>query len=87
MTGLRIDPPCQKAHVQNWLDSIRSRKLPVADVEIGHRVITACHLGVIAYKVGRRVRWDAKKEAIIGDPEAQKLTTKPYRAPWNLPKV
>ena len=86
-TGLRIDPACQEAHVQNWLDSIRSRKLPAADVEIGHRVITACHLGAIAYRVGRKVRWDAKNEAIIGDPEAQKLTTKAYRAPWVLPRV
>ena len=85
--GLLIDPACQEAHVQNWLDSIRSRKLPVADVEIGHRVITACHLGVIAYRTGRRVRWDAAREAIVGDPEAHKLTTKVYRAPWRLPEV
>jgi predicted dehydrogenase len=86
-TGLHIDPACQEAHVQNWLDSIRSRKTPAADVETGHRVITACHLGAIAYRVGRKVRWDAKNEAIIADPEAQNLTTKTYRAPWVLPRV
>jgi len=59
----------------------------VADVEIGHRVVTACHLGAISYKVGRKLRWDRDKETIIGDPEAQKLTTKEYRAPWVLPEV
>ena len=86
-SGLRIDPPCQEAHVQNWLDAVRSRKRPVADVETGHRVVTACHLGAIAYRVGRKVRWDAAQEAVIGDAEAQKLTGKAYRAPWTLPRV
>ena len=86
-TGIRIDPECQIAHVRNWLDCIRTRQRPVADVEIGHRVITACHLGAISYKVGRKLRWDRDKETITGDPEAQKLTTKEYRAPWLLPEV
>jgi Oxidoreductase family, C-terminal alpha/beta domain len=46
----------------------------------------ACHLGNIAYRVGRRVQWDAKAERIVGDDEAQKLVTKAYRAPWSLQK-
>jgi predicted dehydrogenase len=85
--GIRIDPECQIAHIQNWLDCIRSRKKPVADVELGHRVATACHLGVISYKLGRTVKWDAGKEVFVNDAEAQSLTTKQYRAPWALPEV
>ena len=73
--------------MQNFIDCVRSRRRPVADVEIGHRVVTACHLGVIAYRTGRKIRWDAKQEKIVGDPEAQRMTSKQYRAPWLLPKV
>ena len=44
---------------------------------------TACHLANIAFRVGRRVRWDAAKEEIVGDPEAAGMLTRPYRAPWD----
>ena len=86
-TGISIDPSSQIAHVQNFFDCVRSRQKPVADVEIGHRSISACHLGVIAYKVGRQVHWNAQEERIIGDDEAQKLVSKQYRAPWLLPTL
>jgi predicted dehydrogenase len=86
-TEISIDPSSQIAHVQNFFDCIRSRQKPVADVEIGHRSITACQLGVIAYKVGRQLHWDAQQERIIGDDEAQKLALKPYRTPWLLPTL
>ncbi len=84
VTGIRLDPEFQIAHIRNWLDCIRSRETPVANWEIGHRAVTACHLGVISLRVGRKIRWDAKKEAIIGDPEARQMTTKTYRAPWRV---
>jgi hypothetical protein len=45
----------------------------------------ACHLGNIAFRTGRRIQWDVANERIVGDAEAQKLVTKPYRAPWSLP--
>lgn len=86
-TGISLDPEIQQVHIQNWLDSIRTRRTPVADWEIGHRSVTACHLGIIAYRTGRKIRWDAGTERIIGDPEAERLMTKEYRAPWDLPRV
>jgi len=60
----------------------------VADVEIGYRSVSAGHAGVIAYKLGRKVLWDAK-EMFPGDLGAQALAlmTKKYRAPWTLPAV
>ncbi len=79
-----MEPSVQDLHVQNFLDSVRSRKRPIADVEIGHRSVSACHLGVIAYRTGRRIHWDAAREEIIGDEEAQGMTARPYRAPWKL---
>ena len=74
------------AHVRNFLDCMDSRQAPRSDVEIGHNSMLACHLGNIAFRVGRRVQWDAKAERIVGDDEAQKLVMKPYRAPWSLQK-
>jgi len=71
-------------HVQNFLDCMDSRQAPRSDVEIGHNSMIACHLGNIAFRLGRRVSWDVDKEQIAGDPEAQKLVTKTYRAPWTL---
>jgi hypothetical protein len=65
---------------------MRSRELPRSDVEIGHNSMIACHLGNIAFRVGRLVRWDTDKEQIIGDPEAAKFVTRAYRAPWKLPE-
>jgi predicted dehydrogenase len=86
-TGLKIDPSCQEAHVQNFLDCVRSRQRPVADVETGYRSVSACLVGIIAYRLGRKVRWDAKTGTFPGDPEAQSMMTKKYRAPWTLPAV
>jgi predicted dehydrogenase len=71
-------------HHTNFLDCVRSRKAPIADVAIGHRSATVCHLGNIAVRTGRKITWDPAKEVIVGDAEAAKLTTKEYRAPWTL---
>jgi hypothetical protein len=66
---------------------MKSRARPASDVEIGHDSMIACHLGNMAQRLGRMVKWDPEKEAVIGDPEAQKLVNRPYRAPWVLPKA
>lgn len=73
-----------QTHVQTFLDAMRSRKRPPADVEVGHLASNPGHLMNIAWRTGRRVRWDAKKEEIAGDPEANALVTKRYRSPWTL---
>jgi len=41
---------------------MKSRELPICDVEIGHRTATVCHLGNIALRLGRRLRWDSSAE-------------------------
>ena len=71
-------------HHKNWLDCIKSRKLPICDAEIGHRSATVCHLGNIAIRTGRKITWDAAKEQIVGDKEANEMLTKSYRKPWTL---
>ncbi|MGN6544131.1 MAG: hypothetical protein ACTHK7_03715, partial [Aureliella sp.] len=76
-----------KWHMQNWLDCIRSRKLPVADVEIGHRSITVCHLSNIARAVGRTLRWDPKNESFVDDPAANEFLTRQRREGFELPEI
>jgi predicted dehydrogenase len=73
-----------KSHHQNFLDCIASREKPVADVEIGHRTATACHLANIAARIGRTIRWDAKNETIMGDDEAAAMLDRPHRSPWTV---
>jgi len=68
----------------NFIDCVRSRKRPLADVEIGHRSTIVAHLGNIAFRTGRKIRWDAAQEEIIDDPEAAKLLRRPARKPWDL---
>jgi predicted dehydrogenase len=72
-----------RPHVRNFLDCVKSRARPVADLESGHRSVTSCHLANIAMKLGRVIRWDAEKEDVVGDAEARAMLTKEYRAPWD----
>jgi len=73
-----------QAHVQNFLACVKSRQRPNADVEEGHRTAVMCHLGNISTRLGRSIRWDGAAEQAIGDPEANHMLARPYRAPWKL---
>ena len=57
-------------HVENWLTCIKSRMAPNADVELGHRSATVCHLGNIARWTNRKLRWDPASERFLEDAEA-----------------
>jgi len=75
-------------HMGYWLECIPSRKRPNADVEIGHRSVTVCHLANLARRLNRKIHWDPKKEQVIGDNEANLLATnRPRRKGWELPKI
>src|SRR5262249_11962254 len=71
-------------HVKDFIECVRSRKRPAADVAIGHRSSLVPHLGNLAYRTGRKLRWDAAKEEIVGDPEASALLGRKARKPWDL---
>jgi predicted dehydrogenase len=73
------------AHVRNFLDCVKSRQQPVLNLEVGHHVSTVAHLGNISYRTGRKIFWDAQKEQIVGDKDADKLVGVKYRKPWKLP--
>jgi predicted dehydrogenase len=76
-------PVIAKSHKQNWVDCIKTRAKPVADVEVGARTAQVCQLGNIGYWLRRPLKWNPDKEEFIGDAEANKLRSRENRAPWN----
>ena len=71
-------------HHQNFLDCVRSRKPTITPVETAHHSAIPGHLGLISMLVGRKLKWDAQSEQILGDAEASQLLTRPFRPPWKL---
>jgi len=69
-------------HHRNFLNCIANRRPAICDVEIGHRTATACHLGNLAIRSDRPIRWDSQSEQIVGDPELAADVDKAYRQPW-----
>ncbi len=74
-------------HMQHWLDCIKTRQKPIADVEIGHRSATVCHLGNIARLLGRRLLWDPVREQFADDEQANMLLDRPRRNGYELPEL
>ena len=71
-------------HVRNFVQCVKSRRDPVEPVEAGHRTASLCHLGNIAMKLRRKIRWDPEQEQIVDDDEAAKFLSRPVQAPWRL---
>jgi predicted dehydrogenase len=78
-----------RAHIENFLACVKSRKKPAADLEtIGHPSSILCHAGNLAWRMGRTLQLDPTSETFIGDDEANAHRTRPeYRKPWTLPDV
>lgn len=75
-----------RPHLQNWLDCIRSRDIPHAPVEIGHRTATACHLVNLARQLNRPLHWDPANEHFVNDDKADDLLDRPRRQGFALPE-
>jgi predicted dehydrogenase len=71
-------------HTRNFLDCVKSREKPCADVEIGHRSTTMSHLANIALATESVIKWDAQRETITNNPQANHLLHYEYRRPWTL---
>jgi predicted dehydrogenase len=76
-----------RLHTHHFVDCVRQRKTPNADIETGHRGTSVALLGNIAMKTGLKLTWDAKKESFANAPEANKLLTRTLRKPWDLIKL
>jgi predicted dehydrogenase len=73
-------------HQKNFLDSVRSRQLPNADIGIGHLSAIHCHLANIVARTGRNVKFDQETETVAGDAEANLYVKRAYRTHWGTPK-
>jgi len=71
-------------HKHNFLDCIKSGRDPITPVEVGHRSASVCHLANIAMRLGRKLHWNPDEERFVGDDQANRLLSKPLRAPWHL---
>ena len=77
-----------KEHQDNFIDCIRTRKKPNADVEQGHYSVLLCHLSNISYRVGnQKLNFDPKTESFVNAPEANKYLKRMYRHPWVIPDI
>ena len=84
----QLHEPDQQNIKELWADflqSIKTGRRPVNDIESGHRSTNMALLGMLSLKLGRSVQWDGEKEMIVGDPEANKLLSRKYREPWHYP--
>jgi len=73
------------AHLRNFIDCVKTRSRPAADIETGHISSALCHLGNIAYRVGREVSFNPATGTFGSDHEADALLSRAYRSPWTLP--
>jgi predicted dehydrogenase len=71
-------------HQRTFLDCVKSRKPTITPVQVAHHSAIPGHLGLISMLVGRKLKWDVKRERIEGDDDAVKLLTRAYRPPWAL---
>jgi len=71
-------------HQQNFVDCVVSRQQPVSDLASAVQSDLMCHLSDISIRTGRSIRWDPKKETIVGDVEAAKMMSRKMRKPWTL---
>jgi hypothetical protein len=69
------------------MDCIKSREKPIADVEIGARSVTVCHLVNLAYWNHRKLKWDPKNWEFPGDAEANSWRSRPRRGKYQLPEA
>ncbi len=84
LTGTDKRLPVSNDHHQNFLDCVRSRKTPIAPVEDAHRTISVAHLGNIAMRTGRTIKWDPSSEQIINDAGASHMLGRTPRGEWQL---
>jgi hypothetical protein len=87
MTAGFISAPPEEVHhrhIVNFFDCVRSRRQPTSDVFSHHQNLTTCHLANIAMRLGRKLRWDASAQEIVGDAEANSFQSRPQRKGFEI---
>ncbi len=71
-------------HHENFLECIKTRQSPICTLAAGHRANVICNLSDIATRLGRKLRWDPTQEKFTNDDQANRMLTRPMRAPWQV---
>lgn len=71
-------------HQQNFINAVKTRMQPESNLEYARRMTLPMHLGLISYRLGRKLTWDEGKEKFVDDKEANELLHREYRKKWNL---
>ena len=79
--------PATRLHMLDFLNAIEKNSRPVADIEEGHISTASCILANMSMKLGRPLVYDPKRRIVVGDEEATRLLSRPYRQPWIHPEV
>ena len=83
---IELTPQDDAAHTANFVDSIREGKTPTAEIEVGHLSTALCHLGNLAARLGRSLKFDPQAERFVDDDEANLLVSRKYRPDhWAMP--
>ena len=78
--------PAMRRHWIDFLKAVDHRTRPIADIEQGYISSASCILANLALQLGRTLAWDPTTNSVTGDPEANRLLRRPYRAPWIHPE-
>ena len=73
-----------EGHVRAFLNCVKTRRTPVSNAEATHRSMTTCHIANMVLFLGRSLTWNPVKEEFVGDPEANRMRSRPIRGPWHL---
>jgi hypothetical protein len=79
--------PAIRGHMIDLMKTMQTRGKPVADIEQGYISSACCILANMSMQLGRTLQWDAAKQRVAGDEEANRLLRRPYRKPWVHPEI